>query len=670
MLFKIITIRMNLQNGLIVFFFNNFKEFLMIIGFITFLIYLMKKLKFLIINIYLFINNFIISKNANKLIQDRNKLVKSFVNKYKQSMSCEKIDNITYLSAKELLDKIHKREISSYDATLAYSLKSATLGISMCLVAEVRYEEALEEAKKADTLLDEYCINKDLKLKIPPFLGLPMTVKNVQRIAGLTTNIGCKYLCKNKADFDSDAIEVLKSKGVIIYCTTNTPQLLLSLESSNNVYGNCQNPWDRLRTSGGSSGGCAGLVASYSSPISLCGDIGGSTRAPAHFTGLYGVKPSYNRYTLKNQVYPTGENNTGFKTWQASPGFLARSFDDIILYCRYLYGSYSKDFYFPQIKFNEEKFNNGIYSSYDQTNELDSFKSFNLSKLNFEKSSNYLKEYNKKYSALKRKKVKFGIVKGFEFVEPFEEYKKSIDILKNELLKQEFEVVDFNVNEYFSLLTKGLSNLMYSAKYLYLVLRGESIYYYYSYFNKGFYSRIYCYIMEKIYKFIGKDRLAIEYNIFSKDLSNSLNYMKCVKEIDDEKDKFYNFCIKNEIDALIMPTLPDPAGYIDNYQNQYISVIYTILANILNLSACSIPIKTIEDTTYKSKHNDYYKECINKSMKSSKGLPYGIQVLTMPYEDERCLRLSQEIDKIFKFNESKERDRLKDMLSYYRKNLN
>ena len=39
-------------------------------------------------------------------------------------------------------------------------------------------------------------------------------------------------------------------------------------------------------------------------------------------------------------------------------------------------------------------------------------------------------------------------------------------------------------------------------------------------------------------------------------------------------------------------------------------------------------------------------------MINSKGLPYGVQVMTMPYQDERCLRLMKVIDDMFRFDKN------------------
>ena len=55
--------------------------------------------------------------------------------------------------------------------------------------------------------------------------------------------------------------------------------------------------YDRERSTGGSSGGDAGLVAARCVPIALGSDIGGSIRIPSLFCGLNGFKPTQNRIT-------------------------------------------------------------------------------------------------------------------------------------------------------------------------------------------------------------------------------------------------------------------------------------------------------------------------------------------------------------------------------------
>lgn len=63
-------------------------------------------------------------------------------------------------------------------------------------------------------------------------------------------------------------------------------------ETVNNIWGRAENPWNRSRTAGGSSGGEAGLISARCSPLGLCTDLGGSIRIPALYCGVYGFKPT------------------------------------------------------------------------------------------------------------------------------------------------------------------------------------------------------------------------------------------------------------------------------------------------------------------------------------------------------------------------------------------
>jgi amidase len=56
------------------------------------------------------------------------------------------------------------------------------------------------------------------------------------------------------------------------------------------------NPYNRLLSSGGSSGGEAALLALHGSFIGVGTDIGGSVRIPSSFTNLYGLRPTFGRF--------------------------------------------------------------------------------------------------------------------------------------------------------------------------------------------------------------------------------------------------------------------------------------------------------------------------------------------------------------------------------------
>jgi len=78
---------------------------------------------------------------------------------------------------------------------------------------------------------------------------------------------------------------VLKSAGVVFYVSSNVPQGLGAIESRNRIFGAAKNPWDWSRTTGGSSGGEAGMVAARCSPAGIGSDAAGSIRIPSAFCG-------------------------------------------------------------------------------------------------------------------------------------------------------------------------------------------------------------------------------------------------------------------------------------------------------------------------------------------------------------------------------------------------
>ena len=87
--------------------------------------------------------------------------------------------------------------------------------------------------------------------------------------------------------------EVFIGFGAIPFVKSNIPQLLMIPETINNFYGRSLNPHNLERSSGGSSGGEASLIASKCSPIGIGTDIGGSVRIPSNFCGVYGFKAGW-----------------------------------------------------------------------------------------------------------------------------------------------------------------------------------------------------------------------------------------------------------------------------------------------------------------------------------------------------------------------------------------
>ena len=126
-----------------------------------------------------------------------------------------------------------------------------------------------------------------------PLHGLPITVKDAFETEGLVTTSGAPELRDHVPDSDADAVARLKAAGAVVFGKTNLPIHAGDLQTFNDVYGRTNNPWAPDRSPGGSSGGSAAALAAGLTGLELGSDIGGSIRNPAHYCGVFGLKPTW-----------------------------------------------------------------------------------------------------------------------------------------------------------------------------------------------------------------------------------------------------------------------------------------------------------------------------------------------------------------------------------------
>jgi len=160
--------------------------------------------------------------------------------------------------------------------------------------------------------------------------GVPVVVKEAFNMKGLKTTCNFKAFENYVASDDSIVVKRLYEEGAVILGKTNIPVLLADHQSYGPLYPTANNPWDLTKTPGGSTGGGAAAVAAGLTTFETGSDIGGSIRVPAHFNGIFGLKPSENMYPELGHL-PTMPNGTAGWSAMASYGPLARNMDDIEL---------------------------------------------------------------------------------------------------------------------------------------------------------------------------------------------------------------------------------------------------------------------------------------------------------------------------------------------------
>lgn len=122
--------------------------------------------------------------------------------------------------------------------------------------------------------------------------GLPIGVKDLTATKGLRTTFGSLLHKDNVPDADDPMVANIRAEGGVILAKTNTPEFGAGANTKNRVYGATGNPFDPIKTCGGSSGGTAVALATGQVPLATGSDYGGSLRTPASFCGVVGFRSS------------------------------------------------------------------------------------------------------------------------------------------------------------------------------------------------------------------------------------------------------------------------------------------------------------------------------------------------------------------------------------------
>jgi aspartyl-tRNA(Asn)/glutamyl-tRNA(Gln) amidotransferase subunit A len=172
--------------------------------------------------------------------------------------------------------------------------------------------------------------------RLGPLDGVPVAVKDNLWVKGMPARWGSRMWASFSPPVDDIPVERLRAAGAVIVGKTNTPEFALSGRTDSPLHGPARNPWNLDLTPGGSSGGSVAAVASGMVPLALATDAGGSTRLPASYTGLYGLRPSNGRIARRHGFPPMALD------FQAV-GVLARSLEDLELLYRSIAGSDPRD---------------------------------------------------------------------------------------------------------------------------------------------------------------------------------------------------------------------------------------------------------------------------------------------------------------------------------------
>jgi aspartyl-tRNA(Asn)/glutamyl-tRNA(Gln) amidotransferase subunit A len=221
-----------------------------------------------------------------------------------------------------LAKALAERKVSAVEASQVF-LGRMKAHESLGTFVDVNEEVTLAQARAADALI--------AKGNAPALAGVPIAHKDIFVTTDFATTAGSRMLAGYRSPFDATVVKRLAEAGAVTLGKLSCDEFAMGSANENvavPAVGHdkavpVQNPWNRERIPGGSSGASAAAVAARLAPAATGTDTGGSIRQPASFCGITGIKPTYGRASRYGMV--------AFASSLDQAGPMARSAEDCAL---------------------------------------------------------------------------------------------------------------------------------------------------------------------------------------------------------------------------------------------------------------------------------------------------------------------------------------------------
>jgi amidase len=230
------------------------------------------------------------------------------------------MNQIVFKSATKLAQAIRARRLSATEVISAHLEQIEKENPRLNAVVQMAADAARARAKEADEALAR-------GHNWGPLHGVPITVKDGWETKGIVSSAGTAGRASFVPSEDATVVARLRSVGAIVLGKTNVPELSLTNETDNLVYGRTNNPYDLSRTPGGSGGGQAAIIGAGGSPLDIGCDAGGSIRLPSHFCGIAGIKSTTGLVPMTG-YFPLP---SGVRAQLTAAGPMARRVEDLVL---------------------------------------------------------------------------------------------------------------------------------------------------------------------------------------------------------------------------------------------------------------------------------------------------------------------------------------------------
>jgi len=190
-----------------------------------------------------------------------------------------------FATAQSMLVALRTKRMSARELLAWHLERIARSNPDLNAIVTFNEERARQRAAQADAAIAKWVL-------LGPLHGLPVTIKDCIEVAGLPTTAGVPQSAHAISTTTAPVAQSVLDAGAVLLGKTNLPPYATDWQTSNALFGRTNNPWDRTRTPGGSTGGGAAALAAGLTALQFGCGLGGGLCIPPAFCGVYGHRPS------------------------------------------------------------------------------------------------------------------------------------------------------------------------------------------------------------------------------------------------------------------------------------------------------------------------------------------------------------------------------------------
>lgn len=159
--------------------------------------------------------------------------------------------DLAFTPALQQAELIRQRQVSPLELVELYLERIQRLDPQLGSYFTVMAESAIADAKAKTEMLSGGGETSSL----PPFFGVPISIKDLNPVAGVPCTYGNPALLNQIAEYDDGIVTLIRSAGFVLLGKTATSELGSFPYTEPTGFPPTRNPWNLEYTPGGSSGG-------------------------------------------------------------------------------------------------------------------------------------------------------------------------------------------------------------------------------------------------------------------------------------------------------------------------------------------------------------------------------------------------------------------------------